>query len=141
MFSHVLVNHTQGTHNKSLAVHRPLSLWPRNTQAQERHRAEFNFSLQQRIESCTHWQQLAGLIEGLHHDQEGGRGRDLVNYISVARLCGRLGVLAGPGESKEGGTQEQERYAWLRGELAALVGEHASWFYSQHLAQVCARMS
>mmetsp|Transcript_2551 Transcript_2551/g.6484 ORF Transcript_2551/g.6484 Transcript_2551/m.6484 type:complete len:364 (+) Transcript_2551:50-1141(+) len=117
-------------------------------QAQERHRAEFNATLQQRIAGCSNWQQLAGMVAEL---LQGGMSRDLVNYISVSQLCERLGALVGPGregragkEAAEGETRlhaqslafDREQYAQLREELAGMASEHISWFNSQHFAQV-----
>eukprot|EP00967_Tisochrysis_lutea_P022127 scaffold25233_cov20-Tisochrysis_lutea.AAC.1 len=74
-------------------------------QAQERHRAEFNATLQQRIAGCSNWQQLAGMVAEL---LQGGMSRDLVNYISVSQLCERLGALVGPGREGRAGKEAAE---------------------------------
>jgi len=103
-----LIQHNEGAPRKTPSLY---------TQAQELHRAEFNLDLQQRIAVCTSWQQLSELVAGLH--QQGG-GRDLVNYVSVAQLCGCLGILVGPPEGGAGGLQPiKVREDWVSDMVSA----------------------
>jgi len=64
----------------------------------DQHRAEFNLVLQQRVAACSSWIHLSALV--LELQQKGQDGWGLVNYISLAQMCGRLGALAGPGEGE-----------------------------------------